>query len=65
MFQSQESWPIFCLVQLWTVFRLDATAAHKSEDNEVGLCEIVCEMHVAQLLMSWQNAEQSNSFVMV
>jgi hypothetical protein len=38
-------------VQLWTVFRLAPTAAQKSEDTEVFFCEVVCEMHLAQL--SW------------
>jgi len=46
------------------MFGLASKAAHKSHHNEVLLCEMVCEVYIALLLLtlSFPPAEHANCF---
>jgi hypothetical protein len=41
-----------CQMYMWTIFGLASKAAHKSHHTEVLLCEMVCEVHIALLLLT-------------
>jgi hypothetical protein len=55
---------LFGPVQLWAVFMLASSAAHKNQHSDVVSCRIVCKMHFVQLLLllSSLNTEQTNSY---
>jgi hypothetical protein len=56
---------LLCLTRTWTIFGLDFKAAHRSHCTEVVLCELLCEVHITQLLLtlSLPTAEHANCFV--
>jgi len=49
---------------VWTMFGLASKAAHKSHHTEVLLCKMVCEEHIALLLLtlSFPPAEHAKCF---
>ena len=50
---------------VWTMFGLASKAAHKSHHTEVLLCEMVCEVQIALLLLTFSHLQNMPTVLML